>query len=445
MGNSLEKPKTAKESVCGAAAGELQLSWASSCMQGWRLGMEDAHITINSFNEGQGQSADAWQGLGLFGVFDGHGGEQVARFCHRHLPEELSKFPLRRAKGGHREDLEAAFVGAFHRMDDMLRDRAYTKELQKLTNPPKENTRPSSQPSRVNPHEVGCTACVCCITDTQIVTANAGDSRAVLCCGGNAVPLSFDHKPNDAGEQRRIEKAGGKVHACGQNQYRVNGNLNLSRAIGDLNFKQGTHLKPEEQMICATPDVLFRERSAEDEFIVVCCDGVWDMMSCEEVVDFVRQRLPKGREVFPKDMERIMEALLDRCLSPDLRTTEGLGGDNMTAVMVRFEKEVLPRIASVSEGPSTTTGGTTVVTFDLPQGCTLDDLVVHASESSAAVHLGVKHRTVQLGGRGCSTALVDLAAHLPAGATFHEIGGISAKFYRKMLQMAISVSWQRSS
>lgn len=58
--------------------------------------------------------------------------------------------------------------------------------------------------------------------------ANAGDSRCVLCRNGKAVDLSFDHKPEDDLERTRIEKAGGKVTADG----RVNGGLNLSRAIG---------------------------------------------------------------------------------------------------------------------------------------------------------------------------------------------------------------------
>ena len=58
--------------------------------------------------------------------------------------------------------------------------------------------------------------------------ANAGDSRCVLSRGGKAIDLSVDHKPEDAVEKERIDKAGGFVTSDG----RVNGNLNLSRAIG---------------------------------------------------------------------------------------------------------------------------------------------------------------------------------------------------------------------
>jgi protein phosphatase 1G len=69
---------------------------------------------------------------------------------------------------------------------------------------------------------------VAILSDQNIYVANAGDSRAVLCRGGKAIDLSEDHKPEIDREQTRIKKAGGSVTAEG----RVNGGLNLSRAIG---------------------------------------------------------------------------------------------------------------------------------------------------------------------------------------------------------------------
>jgi serine/threonine protein phosphatase PrpC len=75
----------------------------------------------------------------------------------------------------------------------------------------------------------GCTANVCFVTDKEIYVANAGDSRCVACCGGKAVPLSFDHKPDHISELTRIKEAGGFV-ANG----RINQALNISRSLGDL-------------------------------------------------------------------------------------------------------------------------------------------------------------------------------------------------------------------
>lgn len=74
----------------------------------------------------------------------------------------------------------------------------------------------------------GCTAVVVLFRDDKLYVANAGDSRCVLCQAGKAVDLSFDHKPEDDSERTRIEAAGGRV----TNDGRVNGGLNLSRALG---------------------------------------------------------------------------------------------------------------------------------------------------------------------------------------------------------------------
>jgi serine/threonine protein phosphatase PrpC len=78
-------------------------------------------------------------------------------------------------------------------------------------------------------HRAGTTAIVLLMTKDKFYTANIGDSRAVLCRSGKAVPLSFDHKPDNPQEHSRIEKAGGIV-----DQGRINGALNLSRAFGDF-------------------------------------------------------------------------------------------------------------------------------------------------------------------------------------------------------------------
>lgn len=89
---------------------------------------------------------------------------------------------------------------------------------------------------------IGCTANVILIDDMKkLYIANAGDSRCVLARGGKAIPLSFDHKPENEEERRRIEKAGSTIV-----EGRVDGNLNLSRSLGDLKYKQVRSLKPEE-------------------------------------------------------------------------------------------------------------------------------------------------------------------------------------------------------
>lgn len=108
------------------------------------------------------------------------------------------------------------------------------------------------------------------ITETEIYCANAGDSRSVLCVKGKADALSIDHKPDDEEELKRIKRGGGEVW-----EGRVNGNLNLSRAMGDLEYKNNKSLRPEEQIITAKPDVQKRPLAGAD-FIVMGCDGIWE-------------------------------------------------------------------------------------------------------------------------------------------------------------------------
>jgi len=138
-----------------------------------------------------------------------------------------------------------------------------TKE--QLLNPPTGIVAPSaSVPTRIqngrkicnlpdHPVHAGCTSVVAVIVGRTLVVANAGDSRAVLCrAGGLTEPLSFDHKPLQNREMNRITNSGGFVNQFG----RVNGNLNLSRSIGDLKYKQVPGIPPSEQMITAEPDIL---------------------------------------------------------------------------------------------------------------------------------------------------------------------------------------------
>jgi serine/threonine protein phosphatase PrpC len=91
-------------------------------------------------------------------------------------------------------------------------------------------------------------------------------------CQGKATPLSFDHKPTNPTERQRIQKAGGFVNAEG----RVNGNLNLSRAIGDLTYKKNKRFNMKEQQITSFPDVRSVPITPKVDFIIMGCDGIWE-------------------------------------------------------------------------------------------------------------------------------------------------------------------------
>ncbi|CAE7372036.1 unnamed protein product [Symbiodinium natans] len=399
---------------------------------------------------------------------------QVARFSSSHLPQErreLAKFRVE--EGPNKQDqMEEALTGAFHKIDDMLRSGHYAAEVLALTNPGfSQGGGMVPAPRTADAHNAGCTACVCCITDTQIVTANAGDSRAVLCRGGKAIPLSEDHKPNDAREKRRIQAAGGWVESCGAGQHRVNGNLNLSRALGDLEYKKDHTRRPDEQIICSTPDVTFRDRDLEnDEFLVICCDGVWDVKTNQQAVDFLRQRLPPVDAAEDRALELAVEALLDDCVSPDLRETHGLGGDNMTAVVVllkppskaraevaktgtRSSKDVeLPKVQLVSctarpggSAPSEAftgcpSSGSVQVRLQLPRGFPARDVSVFLAEDKALLQVALREPSE--GGPQMRSETFELQKWLPEASVL-SLPGSPAKFTSSSGRLRLALCWTK--
>ncbi|CAL2035164.1 unnamed protein product [Caenorhabditis brenneri] len=173
----------------------------------------------------------------------------------------------------------------------------------------------------------GTTACVCLIGSNKVIVANAGDSRAVLCRAGKAVDLSVDHKPEDEIETNRIHAAGGTIE-----DGRVNGGLNLSRAFGDHAYKKNHELELKEQMITAHPDIKIEDLTEDDEFLIVACDGIWNSMESQQVVDFVRDLIGKG-----KSCAEICDALCDECLA-ESTDGDGTGCDNMTVICTIFKR-----------------------------------------------------------------------------------------------------------
>jgi len=153
-------------------------------------------------------------------------------------------------------------------MDEMIISEAGEKELKVIR---QQGAANNEMMGATVSSGTGCTGNVVLITPKSYIVSNIGDSRSVLCKGSKAVPLSFDHKPESAEEEKRIINAGGSI-----TMGRVNGGLNLSRSFGDFDYKQNKQLNYEQQMITCHPDVKLFDRSNEDEFIIMGCDGIWE-------------------------------------------------------------------------------------------------------------------------------------------------------------------------
>ena len=167
--------------------------------------------------------------------------------------------------------------------------------------------------------------------------ANIGDSRAVLSRKGQAVALSQDQKPHLFSEWERIQKAGGYIDEEGF----LNGQLAVSRAIGDWHLED---LKRKEDgspgPLIADPDINVHLCEAEDEFVLMGSDGLWDVFSSQGAVSFARDRLREHNDPEACTRELIEEAIERNttdniscvcvCLSaskpPELRARRGNGG-----------------------------------------------------------------------------------------------------------------------
>eukprot|EP00918_Siedleckia_nematoides_P029409 GHVU01063409.1.p1 GENE.GHVU01063409.1~~GHVU01063409.1.p1 ORF type:complete len:510 (-),score=57.80 GHVU01063409.1:287-1816(-) len=288
MGQTLSSPSTKKTYEAGSS---VRFVYGIAEMQGWRITMEDSHAAVLDL-DGSEEGSNAF-----FAVYDGHGGSTVARYAGQNVHKRLITEESYKEQNWEMA-LKKAFLGTD---EDLLANPAHTRD-----------------PS-------GCTAVAALITsDNKIYVANAGDSRSVLSVMGEAKPLSFDHKPTNIGERTRILGAGGYVE-CG----RVNGNLALSRALGDFEFKKNYNLGPEAQIITSNPEVTCHEITKEDEFLIIACDGIWDCLSSQQVVDFVRYQVSEGKE-----LTEIGEMMCDHCLAPDTISGAGIGCDNMTVLVV---------------------------------------------------------------------------------------------------------------
>ncbi|CAH0557570.1 unnamed protein product [Brassicogethes aeneus] len=130
----------------------------------------------------------------------------------------------------------------------------------------------------------GTTALIAILEGSKLIVANVGDSRGVMCDGrGNVIPLSFDHKPQQMRERKRIKDAGGFVTFNGV--WRVAGILATSRALGDYPLK-------DKKLVIADPDILsFNLNDHKPSFLILASDGLWDTFSNEEAINFIKERL----------------------------------------------------------------------------------------------------------------------------------------------------------
>ncbi len=332
-----------------------RVKFAVSSMQGHRATMEDTHIMAPSLTIPTNNSSDvSLHDHALFCVFDGHGGNFTSDYASEHFlrilmaRDEWKKYmaldrSLRKEVPGIQE-LKSALAGAFVDTDNELK-KIYTKRIemygsspsnlsrgrsrkQKKTEPAADARDNSESPRESSPDPLsprllvdrsGSTAVMILLTPSHIICCNAGDSRAILCREGTSLPLSFDHKPTHGRELNRVKDAGGFVK-----YKRVDGDLAVSRGLGDFRFKLNDSLPDKDQKVSPVPDILVYPRDDEkDQFIALACDGIWDVMENQECAETVQGFMTAGDQ----NLGALCENMLDTCLQRNSK-------DNMTMCVV---------------------------------------------------------------------------------------------------------------
>eukprot|EP00045_Choanoeca_perplexa_P016435 m.222889 g.222889 ORF g.222889 m.222889 type:complete len:381 (-) comp17258_c0_seq2:2382-3524(-) len=287
MGAFLEKPIVEKHVETGTLSdGSL---YALSSMQGWRIHMEDAHTLVPSI--------PGFAEASFFAVFDGHGGKTVSISAGEKVLEAILNTPSYKDGAKTPEELADALKQGLLDLDEQIK-----------------NAHPQLKAGH---DRSGSTAVLSFLTKEHFVIANCGDSRIVVCTSNDVRFGSMDHKPDDAEERNRIKAAGGFIE-----MGRVCGNLAVSRSLGDYEYKDRPDLGPEAQKVTVASDTTVLERKPEDEFVILACDGIWDVMSNEGAVVFVNFYLERGWSA-----ERIASEMLDYCLRKGSR-------DNMSVILI---------------------------------------------------------------------------------------------------------------
>ncbi|KAK7267191.1 hypothetical protein RIF29_19856 [Crotalaria pallida] len=232
------------------------LSWGSYATCGRRETMEDTHFVLPHMCDEKD--------LYAFGIFDGHRGAAAAEFSSRAIPAFLQTLGFVGSPAN-------ALVEAFLRTD-----AAFRKVL--------DSNRKSNRYIQKDWHP-GCTAIAVLVVRNKLFVANIGDCRAILCRAGNPIALSKDHVASCLQERERVIRHGGQVH-WQVDTWRVGlPGLQVTRSIGDDDLKPAVTAEPEitESTLCA-----------EDEFMVMASDGLWDVISSVEVINIIKNTVKEA-------------------------------------------------------------------------------------------------------------------------------------------------------
>ena len=238
----------------------------------YRQSMEDIGVTLPDFIPEKKYS--------LFGIFDGHGGNDVVKYIKDRLPEIIKTNILN--NNSYDNSMETKISLAFNKIDEEL--KFYDSE------------------------HTGSTATILLLNDDQIYCANVGDSSAFIIYDNYLKKINIDHKCSDPKEEERIIRSGGKI-----TKNRVMGQLVLSRCLGDLYCKK--------YGVSNIPDISINKLERNIKYIVVASDGVWDVVGENDLMKLSKNG--KNADGFCKDLVKL-------AIDKDSK-------DNVSCIVISFE------------------------------------------------------------------------------------------------------------
>lgn len=223
----------------------------------FRRTMEDVHTYVKNF-----ASRLDW---GYFAIFDGHAGTQASKWCGSHLHTIIESKILEDETKDVREVLSDSFILVDQQINTQLSGNSGCTAATCVLRwelPEESSEDKSNKAMDLNQHR------------RKLYTANVGDSRIVLYRDGQAIRLTYDHKASDVFEMQRIEQAGGLIM-----KSRVNGMLAVTRSLGDKFF---------DGLVVSKPFTTCVEIMEGDQFLILACDGLWDVIEDQEACDMIK-------------------------------------------------------------------------------------------------------------------------------------------------------------
>ena len=249
---------------------------------------------------------------GFFGVYDGHGGKKASDFTSKNL----HKLILDCQKKHHETEpqnapnsnrgLVQAIIEGFRETEEQFLKIAKSENLGD-----------------------GTTAIVLFVLPKKIVVGCVGDSECVLSRAGKAINLTEPHNPQkNKNEAERIKREGGRLHGNRLAHPFLNPqyfNIAVSRSIGNLMFKHPEFTKGKPSGLSAEVEVKEENLCKDDQFVILACDGLWDVMNHQAAVDFVLKSLKEEND----DPQKVCDKLVEHAY--EIGST-----DNITVMLVLF-------------------------------------------------------------------------------------------------------------